>query len=114
MPQKQEVYWYYRADATTGQDISGDPFRFSIDGGVTWTDPAAAVYIPTGSLPPKVAAVDAADPLDEGMTGFWWRILSGPGQPLPLALGLNDVIGWATDSPETPRFHWETYVDSWQ
>lgn len=110
MPQQQIVYRYYRADAD--HDISTDPFRFSIDDGVTWTDPSAATYIPTGSLPPKPAADDAANPPETGLTGYWFRVLTGPAQPLPLALGLNKVIGWATDSPETPRFSWETYVAS--
>lgn len=114
MPQAGKVYRYFRADAD--HDISGDPFQFAIDGGTTWTLAGAALYVPTGSLPPRPAAVEA-DPLNAplpGLTGYWWRVFTGPGQTLPLAVGRTVVRGRATDNPEEPHFFWTVDVSRYE
>lgn len=107
MPQQQIVYWYLRADAD--HDISTDVIALSIDGGTTWAT-SGVTYIPTGSLPPRPAAVDAANPPAAGLVGYWFRVLTGPGQTLPLNRGNNTIIGRVTDNPETPWFSWAVYV----
>lgn len=103
MPQAGKTYRYFRADAD--HDISNDPFAFSIDGGNTWIT-STVTYIATGSLPPRPAAVDAGNPPAAGLTGYWWRVQTGPGNPMPLQLGRNVVRGKATDNPEEPHWAW--------
>jgi hypothetical protein len=104
------VYRYFRVDAD--KDVSGDTLALSLDSGVTWI--AGATYIASGSLPPSVAAVNSASPPAAGRTGYWWQILSGPGQLLPLATGRNVVRGRLTDSPEVPHFAWTVNVGNYE
>lgn len=95
---------YFRADAD--KDISADVFSMSLDE-LTWTP---ATYIATASLPPSVAAVDAARAPGSGRVGYWFVVLTGPATPLPLLRGTNVVHGRCVDSPETPHFGWTVYV----
>ncbi len=111
MPQASTVYRYLRVDAD--HDVSLDPFALSLDGGLTWVT-TGITYIPVGSLPPGPAAVHAATPTAAGFAGYWFRAMSGPGQTLPLAYGVNEVTGRATDSPESPQFEWRIYVNTWE
>ncbi len=111
MPQAGTVYRYLRVDAD--HDVSADTFALSLDGGLTWIT-SGITYIPAASLPPGPAAVHAANPPSAGFAGYWWRVLSGPGQPLPLATGVNEVQGRLTDSPEIPMFEWRIYVNTWE
>jgi hypothetical protein len=50
------------------------------------------------------------NPAAAGFTGYWFRVLTGPGQTLPLTRGQNTIIGRVTDSPEVPWFSWSVYV----
>jgi hypothetical protein len=90
---------YFRADAD--KDISGDVFQFSTDE-VTWV---TGNYVPTGSLPPRAAAVHAANPPPTGLVGYWFSVLTGP-TGLALVRGNARMYGKAADSPETPHFGW--------
>lgn len=97
-------YWYLRVD--TDHDISADGVKFSLTK-TTW--PVTGTFIPVGSLPPRPAAVHAANPPAAGLTGYWWRILTGPGLTttgLALTVPSTTVYAQITDSPEVPVVHW--------
>lgn len=100
------IYRYLRADAD--HDISGDVLGLSLDKGVTWVT-AGIDYIATEDLPPGPAAIDAAKPPPAGLTGYWWRILTGP-DDFALTLGQNVIRGELADNPETPHFAWTVNV----
>lgn len=106
MAQQGIIYRYLRADAD--HDVSADPFALSLDG-ITWVT-AGVTFIAVGALPPRPAAVHAANPPDAGMTGYWWRTLTGPTTSFPLNTGRNIIHGRATDSPEEPHFAWTVTV----
>lgn len=105
--QAQTVYRYFRAEAD--HDISGDVFQLSPDNGVTWQ---TGTYIAPGDWPASVVAEDAADPVEGGLTGYWYRMLTGPGltPAFPMNLGTNVILGRCTDNPEIPHFHWRVTV----
>jgi hypothetical protein len=97
-------YYYLRVDAD--HDISGDAVKFSLTK-TAW--PVTGTYTPVGSLPARPAAVHAANPAAAGMTGYWWRILTGPGLTttgLALTVPSTRIYAQITDSPEVPVMHW--------
>jgi hypothetical protein len=103
LAQSQE-YYYLRVDASS--DISGDVVKFSLTK-TAW--PVTGTYIPVGSLPPRPAAVHAANPAAAGLTGYWWRILTGPGLTttgLALTVPTTRIYAQITDTPEVPVMHW--------
>lgn len=107
--QKGDVYRYFRADAD--KDISGDDFALSADNGVTWHP---GLYIAPADWPDVVIAVEA-DPKnapEPGLTGYWYRVFTGPGlsTAFPLNLGSNLVRGKCVDNPEIPWFAWRFTV----
>lgn len=102
------VYRYLRADAD--HDISADLFEVTMTADENnWH---AATYIAPGSWPASVIAVQAnvKYAAKAGLTGYWYRILTGPGQTYPLKLGVNNLRGRATDTPESPHFGWSIRV----
>lgn len=101
------VYRYFRAEAD--QDISGTAFQLSADDGATWK---TATYIAPGNWPPSVVAADAAKAVPGGRTGYWYRVLTGPGitTAFPMNLGTNLILGHCTDNPEVPQFFWRISV----
>jgi hypothetical protein len=102
--QAETVYRYFRADAD--HDISGELVEISADE-LTWH---SATYIATGSLPPQVADVDAANPVPKNLTGYWWRVFVGPTGAFNIDRGSNEVFGRLTDNPELPHFGWIVLV----
>ena len=102
--QAGKINRYFRTLAD--KDISGDVFEFSLDE-TAWV---TGTYVPVGSLPPRPAAVHAANPAPAGFTGYWFSILTGPGTSLILQRGGQRVYGRATDSPELPHFGWDLTV----
>jgi hypothetical protein len=102
--QAGKINRYFRALAD--KDISGDVFEFSLDE-VTWV---TGTYVPVGSLPPRPAAVHAANPAPAGFTGYWFSVLTGPGSSLALQRGNETLYGRVTDSPELPHFGWSFQV----
>jgi hypothetical protein len=102
------VFRYFRIDAS--HDVSGDVLALSLDG-VTFSA-TGVTYIAPGAYPASVTAANSSKPPASGFTGYWWRVLTGPGQPLALQRGSNIVYGQLTDSPEVPRFSWRVSVDA--
>lgn len=94
------VYWYVRTDAD--HDISADQLQLSLDE-VDWS--TTGTFIAVDDWPPSVAAKDATCPAAAGLTGYWWRLLTGPAN-LALNRGYNRLYGRITDNPETPHFSW--------
>lgn len=97
-------YYYLRVDAD--HDISADVVKFSLTK-TTW--PVTGTPIAVGALPPRPAAVHAANPPATGLTGYWWRILTGPGLTttgLALTVPKTRIYAQITDSPEVPVMHW--------
>lgn len=106
MPQAGTVYRYLRVDAD--HDVSSDTLELSFDGGATWVS-AGVAFIAEGSWPASVSAANTAAPAAAGLTGYWWRFLSGP-DDIALEIGPNRVLGRVTDSPEIPHFGWTVQV----
>jgi len=102
------IYRFFRVDAD--HDVSTDALALSLDG-VTFST-AGVTYIAPGAYPASVTAANSSKPPAAGFTGYWWRVLTGPGQTLPLQRGSQTVYGQLTDSPEVPRFAWRVSVDS--
>ena len=98
------VYRYFRADAD--HDLSAETFEISIDE-LAWFP---ATFIATGSLPPNVAAVNTQNPVQNGLTGYWWRVLIGPAGAFNIDRANNEVYGRLTDTPEVPHFGWTVPV----
>lgn len=101
------VYRYFRADCD--HDISGDNFELSLNTETGWFS-IGVEYIAPIDLPASCVARDAADPPDDGFAGYWWRVMTGPGTPLPLQRGKNTVYGRLTDNTEIPHFSWDVFV----
>lgn len=97
------VYRYFRVDAD--HDVSADQLDLSLDGGTTWIT-SGIEYIPPADLPASCTAKDSTDPPARGYIGHWFRVLTGPGQTLPMRRGTNLVRGRLTDTPEIPYFTW--------
>lgn len=104
--QSGTVYRYLRVDAD--HDVSTDVLELSFDAGTTWSS-AGIGFIAHDDWPPGVATVDAGNPPPTGLTGYWWRFLSGP-DDVALEIGPNHVLGRVTDSPEIPHFGWTVQV----
>jgi hypothetical protein len=103
--QAGKITRYFRTLAD--KDISGDVFEFSLDE-TTWV---TGTYVPVGSLPPRPAAIHAANPAPTGFTGYWFSVLTGPGTSFAaLQRGEATMFGRATDSPELPHFGWHLTV----
>jgi hypothetical protein len=98
--QAATLTYYFRTLAD--KDISADPFSFSLDE-TTWV---SGTYVPVGSLPPKPAAVHAANPVPTGFTAYWWSVLTGPTTQLAVQRGEEQMFGRATDNPDSPHFGW--------
>jgi hypothetical protein len=97
-------YYYLRVDAD--HDISGDVVKFSLTK-TAW--PVTGTFVAVGSLPARPAAVHAANPAAAGLTGYWFRILTGPGLTttgLALTVPSTRIYAQITDSPEVPVMHW--------
>jgi hypothetical protein len=100
------VYRYFRVDAD--HDVSADPLKLSLDR-TTWIT-SGIDYVAPVDYPPSVIAANTTRPPRSGLTGYWWRALTGPAQTLPLTLGRNIVFGDLTDTPEEPRLAWGVTV----
>ena len=110
MAQAGIVYRYFPILAD--HDVSADVLAVSLDG-VTWTS-AGVNYVAPNSWPPSVTAAAEADPPPAGFSSYWWQVLTGPGQTLPLATGRNVVYGMLTDNPEIPHFGWVIQVGAYE
>ena len=102
---KSQTYRHFRVDAD--QDISADPVSFGLDK-LSW--PATGTFVPTNSLPARVAAVDAANPPQSGLTGYWFRIEVGPGQAIQPYVGINTFFAQINASPQLPILRWQLNI----
>lgn len=82
-------------------DISASPLHLSLDGGTSFTLAASYVAAPSPrqlAEPPRVAA---------GFTRYWWTVLAGVGQQLPLSCGPNVFYGQLVDNPAVEPHAWQ-------
>lgn len=105
--QASTIYRGLRVDAS--HDVSGDQLELSIDGGATW-NATGVTAVATADRTPEMVAADAATPPAAGLTGYWWKVLTGPGTPYPLPTGTARVRGRLTDTPEIVRLAWSIEI----
>jgi len=98
-------YRHFRVDAD--QDISADTVNFGIDGA---TFPATGTFVSSGSLPPRVAAVDAQFPPQAGLSGYWFRLLLGPGQAIQPFVGVNTFFAQVHAAPQIKVLAWQVNI----
>lgn len=105
-PLSQDLaYRHFRVDAD--QDISGDTVKFGLDA-VSW--PATGTFVASNALPPRVAAVDAANTPQAGLTGYWFRIEIGPGQAVQPYVGINMIFAQVSAAPQTKILAWQINI----
>lgn len=110
MPAQSIVYMHARFDSDA--DLSTDAVQFSLDK-TTWVTGSYVAtstwvngqYVPNPGLPATVQISDAArPPRSQEMSGYWFRILLGPGKDLAPDVGRSTVYMRAVDSPQEPVF----------
>lgn len=97
-PYPGTVYRYFSIDAD--HDISADTLNLGLTAATVTT---AAAYVPV----PSAGLLAAPPAVAKGYTRYWWRLLMGTGQTLPLYSGPNIVLGILTETPEEDPHKWE-------
>lgn len=97
-----ETYVYLSVDAAA--DVSADPLLV----GLALDDlPATAEPVPDPG-PDLLAATPRPK---AGHTRYWWRVLAGAGQDVPLSIGANTLYGLRGTEPAVQPHCWRFSLD---